>query len=101
MIRPMAHYCHKCNKEISLSPGSVVGRRAECEHCHADVHVCFNCKFYDKAAYNECKEPQADRVIDKDRSNFCDYFSFVDNRKGTGSGTDKNAALAALDKLFK
>ena len=101
MILGMAHYCHKCSQEISLSPGAVVGRRAECDRCHADLHVCLNCKFYDKAAYNECKEPQADRVIDKDRSNFCDYFSFADNRKGAGVVSEKSAALAALDKLFK
>ena len=34
-----------------------------------------NCRFYDSSAYNDCSEPAADRVVEKDKANFCDYFS--------------------------
>jgi len=53
----------------------VVGRGARCERCGADLRCCDNCRFHDESAYNECGEPAAERVIDKDRANFCDYFS--------------------------
>lgn len=90
-------HCFHCHKEISLS--GTVGRREECPHCHSDVHVCKNCEFYDPKSYNECREPQADVVKEKDRANFCDYFS---PRQGKLEGVDKAAALrAAAEALFK
>jgi hypothetical protein len=48
---------------------------------------------------NECRENQADRVVEKERSNFCDYF-----RPRLGAGTGMSAqekAKAAADALFK
>lgn len=52
-----------------------VGRRDTCPRCGADLHTCRQCRFYDPRVYNECREPQAERVLDKARSNFCDYFA--------------------------
>ncbi|WP_413287484.1 hypothetical protein [Bdellovibrio sp. HCB337] len=96
-MNPQALHCFNCNKEIQV--GGIVGRRDECPNCRADVHVCKNCEFYDPKAYNECREPQADMVKEKDRANFCDYFS---PRRGSSGGVDKAAALrAAAEALFK
>ncbi|KYG65351.1 hypothetical protein AZI87_12425 [Bdellovibrio bacteriovorus] len=90
-------FCFNCNKEMAFA--GVIGRREECPHCRADVHVCKNCEHYDPKVYNECREPQADVVREKDRANFCDYFT---PRKGSGGGIDKAAALrAAAEALFK
>ncbi|MFV8259335.1 hypothetical protein ACNQKP_16130 [Bdellovibrio bacteriovorus] len=90
-------HCFSCNKELTF-PGNV-GRRDECPHCRADVHVCKNCEHYDPKVYNECRETQADVVREKDRANFCDYFA---PRKGASSAEDKKAALrAAAEALFK
>lgn len=89
--------CFSCNKELSFS--GKIGRREECPHCRADVHVCKNCEFYDPKVYNECRETQADVVKEKDRANFCDFFS---PRKGGAGAVDKAAALrAAAEALFK
>lgn len=89
--------CFSCSKEIPLIGN--VGRRDECPHCRADVHVCKNCDFYDPKVYNECRETQADVVREKDRANFCDYFT---PRKGGSGAEDKRAALrAAAEALFK
>lgn len=68
--------------------------------CRSDLHCCRNCSFYDEKAYNNCREPQADRVLEKDRSNFCDFFEFAANR-GTSAQGQKNKALDALNDLFK
>ena len=91
--------CFACQKEIPVALGSVVGRRDECPHCGADAHACLNCVHYDKSSYNECKESQADYVKEKDRSNFCDYFSPSD-RKGK-AGPSKDDLLSAAEALFK
>lgn len=90
-------FCFKCQKEIPLL--GKPGRRDECPHCRADVHVCKNCEFYDPRAYNECREPSADVVVEKERANFCDYFT---PHRGSRGGVDKAAALrAAAEALFK
>lgn len=90
--------CHACGAEWPVL-GSTVGRRDECAKCHADLHVCKNCVHYDTTAYNECREPAADVVREKDRSNFCDHFS---PRAGGGPGADKkNEMLSAAEALFK
>jgi len=91
--------CHSCGNALELSSG-VVGRGEECPHCRTDVRVCFNCTHYDQASYNECSEPMAERVVDKDRRNFCDYFS-LGNMSGKKQGSAKEEALAKLDDLFK
>jgi len=91
--------CHRCRKNLTLTDH--VGRREMCAFCGADLHVCLNCRFYDPVAYNACREPQAERVLDKDRSNFCDYFDFrqgLDSPKPAASGPV--SAKDRLDALF-
>lgn len=93
----MAGVCFSCGKSLNL--GAEVGRREECSSCRADVHVCKNCTWYDRSAYNECREPQADVVREKDRSNFCDYFKLSD--KGSAAGSSKEDLRAQAEALFK
>jgi len=64
------------------------------------VRVCYNCKNYDTKAYNECREVQADRVVDKAKANFCDYFS-LGGQNNPGSAGSKEDALKKLNDLFK
>ncbi|PIS11164.1 MAG: hypothetical protein COT73_05470 [Bdellovibrio sp. CG10_big_fil_rev_8_21_14_0_10_47_8] len=89
--------CFQCQKSLQFSEKKV-SFREECPHCHADVHVCKNCEFYDPKAYNECRESSADRVTEKERANYCEYFQI-----SSGTATqDRAAALkAAADALFK
>ncbi|XGC82411.1 hypothetical protein ACES2L_07970 [Bdellovibrio bacteriovorus] len=89
--------CFNCNKEMTFH--GLIGRREECPHCRSDVHVCKNCEHYDVKVYNECRETAADVVREKDRANFCDYFT---PRKGGTGAVDQKAALrAAAEALFK
>ncbi len=90
--------CFRCRKEITLD--SPPGRRDTCPFCRADLHCCRNCAFYDPAAYNECREPQAERVVEKERSTFCDYFRFRD-AAASPAGTKSGSARDKLDTLFK
>ena len=53
-----------------------------------------------------CREPQAEWVTDRERRNFCDYFSLnpVGGKGATGKGgvTDRaSTARSKLDQLFK
>ncbi|NJL26288.1 MAG: hypothetical protein HC902_14825 [Calothrix sp. SM1_5_4] len=89
--------CYHCGSELRFADR--VGLREECGTCRNDVHVCRNCRFYDATAYNECREPQAEVVREKDRANHCEYF-----QAGTGAGgqgKSKDDLLKAAEALFK
>ncbi len=90
--------CHHCRKLVDV--GERVGRQDSCPDCGWDLHVCYNCQHYDPKVYNECHETQADRVLEKDKSNFCDFFApLAEKREGQVSKEDE--ARAKLDALFK
>lgn len=91
--------CWKCGESIESVP-KPLGRLAECPGCRADLHVCRMCIFYYPRASQGCREPIAEQVNDKGRSNFCDYFQ---PRPGAYEATEDLAAQAAqeqLDALF-
>ncbi len=89
--------CFSCKKELDIS--GKPARGDTCQFCTADLRCCYNCGFHDKAAYNECREAQAERVVNKDRSNFCDYFVFVGGRDGSGEDKAEDP-LSGLKGLF-
>ncbi len=91
--------CHHCGKELDTDLKA--GRRDTCPYCDADLHVCLNCRFYDPGSYNQCREPQAERVLDKEKSNFCDYFNFRDSAHGESRKENKYSAQEKLEALFK
>ena len=93
----MVVHCFHCKK--SNTSTAKIAFREECLHCQQDLHVCKNCEFYDAKAYNECREPSAEVVKEKERANFCDFFSPNQN---PGAVSDKAAQLkAAAEALFK
>lgn len=104
--------CRACGTDL----GGVerVGRRDTCSRCGVDLHSCRQCRFHDLRAYNECAEPQAERVLDKNRGNFCEYFTPADPSRsaisravGAATPAAANAEKTApsareeLDRLFR
>ena len=101
ILDSMAHYCALCGKQLDLLTGAKVGRRDSCMHCRGDMHCCRNCSFFDEKAYNQCREPQAERVLEKSSSNYCDYFEFKEGPRDSKVQDAKSKALSDLDALFK
>ena len=93
MAELICFHCQKANPILGL-----IGRKDECFSCKSDLHCCKNCAFYDPKSYNECKEPTADVVKEKDRANFCDYFKA---REGGVLQDNKDKLKAAAEALFK
>ncbi|MBI2083906.1 MAG: hypothetical protein HYT76_10135 [Deltaproteobacteria bacterium] len=91
--------CFSCENSIEVTER--VGRRDSCPKCHADLHCCKNCEFYDRSAYNECRESQADRVLDKEKSNFCDYFQLAQAPHAMKENDVAAEAKRKLEALFK
>lgn len=73
-------------------------REGECPRCRKQTHVCRNCRFYQPGRPNDCQEPIAEAVGDKQRANFCDYFEPTVNAYRPGADADQ--LRAAADKLF-
>ncbi|UCE88018.1 MAG: hypothetical protein JSU66_12650 [Deltaproteobacteria bacterium] len=92
--------CHGCGASFDVPAGERVGFRDACEGCGADLHVCLNCAYHDPSAYNECREPNAERVSDRDRANRCDYFAPGPGSAGSGKPSAGDAK-SALEALFK
>ena len=95
--------CWHCGHRIETAER--IGFHAHCERCDRPLHVCRNCSFYDPAYNNQCRETMAERVVDKERSNFCEYFA-----PGPGASGTRGAAAppppqrdgrAQLEALFK
>jgi hypothetical protein len=94
--------CWKCGATIEAKPGERVSSGEECARCGADLHSCRNCRFYDTSKDNQCAEPQAEWVRDKEAANYCDYFepsSRVNPRSATSS-TSENAKKR-FNSLFR
>ena len=92
--------CWKCGASLAevLVP---FARVAECPGCRADLHVCRMCEFFDPGVRRGCREPVAEEVSDRERANFCGYFTPV---AGQGPGAEDGAsrpARAELDNLFE
>lgn len=88
--------CFSCKKDIEASGRP--GRGDACPRCGADVKVCLNCRHYDETSYNSCREPSAERVVNKDKSNFCDFFEFGGGKKGVVA---KDDPMERLKDLFR
>lgn len=91
--------CWKCGAALGDIP-LPLSRFAACKSCHAALHVCRMCEFYDTRVAKSCREPVAEEVKDKTRANFCDYLRA---RPGAYTARDDTAAQKAradLDSLF-
>ena len=85
--------CHHCGAPIDARER--IGRRDACPQCGSDLHCCRHCRFYAPGRHNDCLETQAERQVDKEAGNFCEYFSLAEAQRA-GKQSDPRAALDAL-----
>jgi ribosomal protein L40E len=91
--------CWKCGASLDGLP-LPLGRREECPQCHADLHVCRLCEFHDPSVSRGCREPVADEVGDKERANFCGYFTALPSAHRPADSSAADEARAKLSDLF-
>ena len=95
----MSGFCYRCG--AAVGPVDRVGRRDVCADCGAELHCCCNCRHYAAEYHNQCREPQAERQVEKERSNFCDYFSLSDRGRANTAGGRAGNIRDTLDSLFR
>ncbi|TFG61891.1 MAG: hypothetical protein E4H36_09330 [Spirochaetales bacterium] len=88
--------CYRCGTPHA----GPVFRSSLCGECGADLKVCLNCKFYDPSVHWECRETVPEPVREKERSNFCDYFSYLLRFSGSETGSKSGQAKNKFDSLF-
>lgn len=92
-------FCWRCGASLSELSLPLM-RQDECPACHAQVHVCKLCEFYEPKVAKQCREPIADEVKDKDRANFCGYFQPNPRAYQAANQSGSMSARADLDALF-
>ena len=91
--------CWKCGVSIEDLPFPL-GRESECKNCRAQLHVCRLCEFFNPSRAEQCDEPIADYVREKDRANFCDYFKPKPGACSPPEKTTTPGAISDLNALF-
>ena len=92
-------HCRHCG--TAVSQGEPIARDAECSGCGRDLRACVQCRFYDPAYHNACRETEADPVAEKERRNFCEFFSFNSEPfSGAAPNPREAEARARLEGLF-
>lgn len=94
--------CPLCGAPLG-TPGPI-GRADTCPACHKDLHACVACRYHDRSAHNECREPRAEWQPRRDRGNFCDFFEPAEAGAAAGGGAvpeKETERQRKLDDLFK
>lgn len=91
--------CRHCGAAVTVS--EPIPRDAECAGCGRDLRACVHCRHYDPAYHNACRETEAEPVLEKDRRNFCEFFSFAQGPLAPKADAGRQAdARAKLEQLF-
>lgn len=91
-------HCWQCGAGLTALD---YGRESTCPGCGKPTHCCSNCRHYAPGKANECMEPQVDRVIDKARSNFCEWFEPTLSPRPGAASPDVDALRDAAEALFR
>ncbi|GHV85331.1 hypothetical protein AGMMS50230_09390 [Spirochaetia bacterium] len=94
--------CWYCGSPVTES--EPLGRSKRCS-CGKDLRSCRHCRFYLPGSRGDCSETNAEPEADKERGNFCDWFSLNPRFRSAVTGDTKSAAArlgakSAFDKLF-
>ena len=91
--------CWRCGFDLA-SLSLPLSRQDQCPDCFVDLHACRMCTQFDKGVPRQCREDGAEEVKEKERANFCDWFS-PSAAAFTGElAAAEAAARAQLDGLF-
>ncbi len=90
--------CWQCGAELHKHD---FGRETNCLSCGKPTRVCLNCRWYDTASSDQCREPSAEPVLDKSRANYCEFFEPAERKEGEGAPNSNDTLRQAAEDLFK
>lgn len=97
MKTDIAGTCWNCSRDLTKAD---YGREARCLGCDKPTRVCRNCRHFAPGRPNDCLEPMTERVLDKEKANFCERFDPT-NRPFASTRNDPSDQLKRAEDLFK
>ncbi|MDF1527646.1 MAG: hypothetical protein P1R74_00840 [Sedimenticola sp.] len=97
MTKAVIGKCWHCGTELLAAD---FGRETSCLSCGKPSRVCKNCRWYDIARTNQCQEPMAERIQEKERANYCEFFEPTMDLQSEGTTASQSLRQSAED-LFK
>jgi len=91
-------HCWHCGADLTAAD---YGRETSCLTCGKPTRCCRNCRFYQRGRPNDCIEPIAEPVADKQRANFCELFDPAPTPAGDAARPDADGLRQAAEDLFK
>ncbi len=90
--------CWHCGADLTRAD---YGRETNCLGCGKPTRCCRNCRFFQRGRPNDCVEPMAESVSNKERANFCGFFDPWATPTGAAAVAPDAALRQAADDLFK
>ncbi|MCU7935482.1 MAG: hypothetical protein KZQ99_11460 [Candidatus Thiodiazotropha sp. (ex Dulcina madagascariensis)] len=90
--------CWQCGTDLETGD---YGRETNCRKCGKPTRVCRNCRWYAPARPNQCQEPMAEPVMEKEKPNFCGFFEPTSEVMMGEGATSADAMRQAAEDLFK
>ncbi len=91
-------HCWHCGAALGSQD---FGRETNCLSCGKPTRVCRNCRWFSSAATNQCREPMAERVLEKERANYCEFFEATLEPAAAGGDSEAAALQQTAEALFK
>lgn len=91
--------CFRCGASLA-SLSLPLSRREECPECSAHLHVCKMCRLFDVTVPTQCREDDAEEVIEKERMNYCEWFVPSEDAFDPAGKAVADQARQSLDALF-
>ncbi len=92
--------CFSCQASLDIFSNGV-SRNDSCPKCGRDVRACKNCIHFSPSSQWSCREHLTEQVLEKEKSNFCDFFKLGENaaiNEAVNAANLKNAAEALFRK---
>jgi hypothetical protein len=92
-------HCWHCSAGLTVAD---YGRENACTDCGKATRCCRNCRFYQRGRPNDCIEPMAEEVANKERANFCEFFDPAEQpAAGKAAAPSTEELRKAAEDLFK
>ncbi len=91
--------CWHCDMAVTDQP-LPLSTYAECRHCRAQLHCCWQCQHFNPRLRADCDEPRAESYSEREKANFCDWFKLRREFVEPGETTQPADHQTELDTLF-
>jgi len=95
----MGLVCWRCGASLKDIP-IPFARLEQCRQCHADLHVCRMCRFYNPRMHDKCDHEMAEPAREVDLANFCQYYKPSPEAFDKTGKSNADQAMEKLKALF-